>query len=413
MYIQQKLPGHQSMLKPTTVLTRRPDLDIRLDSFNRVHIGAAGQRVRSGAHSLAVLDVFARPLSVQEALARLCPGNRQDWIDVSSTIFHLYQAGALVDPAQAAFTPDAYGGFGTAYGHIALLNDRQRTASFLRAIQEVVRPGDVVVDIGTGTGVLAVAAARAGAAQVYAIEAGAMADVAQAVFALNAVSERITLLRDWSTRVELPQRADVLISEIIGSDPFVERVLPVLHDARQRFLKPEARFLPASLKVWGLPVTLPPGRLAEHMVMPEALASWNDWYGIDFTPLLRMPPPTTKPLRNFKTQDTASWPRLSAPLLLAEVDFATFQDTTVERVVTAPVTQAGYVNGLALFFELQLGSHVLSTRPGLRETGSSWATPVWYLGATRLVQPGESVTIQYRYGVQGNTSDVRLIAVES
>ena len=398
-----------SMLQPTTVLIRRPALDIRLDSFNQAYIVVAGQYFRSGARSLAVLDAFARPISVQAALAQLRVFGRQDWVDLTGTIIQLYRTGALVDPAQAEFTPDVHSFFGTPFGHISMLNDRQRTAGFVRAIQEVVQPGDVVVDIGTGTGVLAVAAARAGAAHVYAIEAGATADVAQAIFALNEVSERITLLRGWSTQMELPQRADVLVGELIGSDPFVERILPVLQDARQRFLKSQGRFLPASMKVLGLPVTIPSDQLAAHIVQPEALASWHKWYGIDFTPLMRLLPPATKPLRQVKSHPAAAWPILSAPLLLAEIHFATFQDTAAERVVTATVTQAGQLNGLAICFELQLGTHVLSTHPRLVEACSNWATPVWYFGSTRTVQPGETLMIQYRYGFQGNLSEVRLM----
>ena len=72
---------------------------------------------------------------------------------------------------------------------VKMLNDRARTDAFIRAIEATVRPGDVVVDLGTGTGVLALAAARAGARRVYAIEASGVGRAARSVF------EPMTLLR--------------------------------------------------------------------------------------------------------------------------------------------------------------------------------------------------------------------------
>ena len=107
--------------------------------------------------------------------------------------------------------------------HIAMLNDRRRTASFLAAIRRVVRPGDVVVDVGTGTGVLAIAAAQAGAARVYAVEATGIGKLAEANFRANGLQDRITLVPGWSMQVTLPERADVLVSEVIGKTPLVNK----------------------------------------------------------------------------------------------------------------------------------------------------------------------------------------------
>jgi predicted RNA methylase len=83
--------------------------------------------------------------------------------------------------------------------HVALLNDRRRTGA--ETITQVVKPGDVVVDLASGTGILALAAARAGAAHVYAIESTAVGRVAQALFEANGFGDRITLLSGWSTRL--------------------------------------------------------------------------------------------------------------------------------------------------------------------------------------------------------------------
>lgn len=88
-----------------------------------------------------------------------------------------------------------------------------------------VAPGDVVVDLGTGSGVLVVAAARAGARRVYAVEADTIADGTHAVFEANGVLDRVTPVGSRSTEITLPEPADVLVAELIGNEPLGERVL--------------------------------------------------------------------------------------------------------------------------------------------------------------------------------------------
>ena len=73
---------------------------------------------------------------------------------------------------------------------------------------------------------LAVAAARAGARHVYAIEATPLAHEAREVVRANGLEDRVTVVEGWSTRISLPERASVAVSEILGSDALEERVLP-------------------------------------------------------------------------------------------------------------------------------------------------------------------------------------------
>ena len=81
----------------------------------------------------------------------------------------------------------------------SMLDDRGRTNGFCHALRTIVKPDDVVVDIGTGTGVLATCAALAGARKVYAVESSGIAEVAARVFAANGVTDRVTLVRERST----------------------------------------------------------------------------------------------------------------------------------------------------------------------------------------------------------------------
>ena len=109
--------------------------------------------------------------------------------------------------------------------HHSMLLDEVRTRTFLQAILRAVKPGDVVLDIGSGTGILALFACLAGASHVYAVEEGSVIEIAEQVCRDNGFEERVTFLQDWSTNVELPERANVLVTET--TDAHLAR----LHDA--------------------------------------------------------------------------------------------------------------------------------------------------------------------------------------
>ena len=107
----------------------------------------------------------------------------------------LIEESALVSPgAERARTS----GWADPVEHARMLHDERRTGDYVAALAAAVRPNDVVLDIGTGSGVLAVAAARAGARRVYAVEASDIAEVAQRVFVVNGVEDQVTLLPGWS-----------------------------------------------------------------------------------------------------------------------------------------------------------------------------------------------------------------------
>ena len=106
--------------------------------------------------------------------------------------------------------------------HRSMLVDEERCRSFMRAIFKTVRPGDIVLDIGSGTGILALFACLAGARHVYALEHDGVIEVARRICRDNGFGDRVTFVRDWSTNVELPERVDVVITETIGNIGFEE-----------------------------------------------------------------------------------------------------------------------------------------------------------------------------------------------
>ena len=99
--------------------------------------------------------------------------------------------------------------------HRTMICDRVRTEAFRRAIDSVVRPGDIVLDVGAGSGILSVFAARAGAARVYAVERTRAAVLAQDSPPRTGRADRPG--DPWRlTDVELPERVDVIVSEWLG-----------------------------------------------------------------------------------------------------------------------------------------------------------------------------------------------------
>src|SRR6185436_18926126 len=110
-----------------------------------------------------------------------------------------------------------------------MIADLGRTAAYAKALERRVTPDSVVVDIGTGTGIFALLAARLGARKVYAIDYG------RRIAAANGLSERIEFIQGFSTDVQLAEQADVIVSDIHGVLPAHDRSLFAIIDARDRF----------------------------------------------------------------------------------------------------------------------------------------------------------------------------------
>ena len=399
-------------LSQNTLLQRVPDLNMHLGSGNNLRISIGDYVLEGGPHSLAVLDAFAQPRQLSEALEQLRARTSgvQDWMDLTSTIFQFYQAGVLRDEtrAESLFTNDDTG-YDAPPIHLAMLNDRARTARFLAGIREIVRPGDVVVDIGTGTGILAVAAAQAGARHVYAIEATSIGRSASAVFAANGLADRITLLQGWSTQVSLPERADVLISEMIGNEPLGERVLEVTADALRRLLKPDARLVPSKVTLFGLPVTIPAAELVKRTFTIETLRTWRAWYDIDFGPLAEA---TRNASNMFYTNPYSAreWQSIGDPVLLADIDLTAVSQLLIDTTTSFTANVSGQLNGVIVYFELELGPNTcLSTCPAQVDEDNHWRSPVWVLPDTLSAQAGDRFDIIYRYRVPGTQRQVDVV----
>lgn len=392
-------------LRADSRLECAPGLRLRLSGPGQVEIELRdGTALQLGDRALDVLSAFARPTTFREGVNRLGPRavGVADYVGLMETIQKMAHAGALLVDGAPALRIEAGGPtFGGAPAHIRILDDRVRTSRWIAAIESVVRAGDVVVEVGTGTGVLAIAAARAGARRVYTIEGGAMAPVAREVIQANGVADRVTVVEGWSTEVTLPEKGSVFVSETIGNLAFDENLIAIARDAVRRHLAPGALMIPQNLRLLALPVQAPAEWTRRLTFAPAATRTWREWYGIDFDVLNALP--VDYGARGWRRPDHASWPVLGAPVPIASAEFAGSVQAELDTDTLATLTGEGELNAFMLFFESQLADAVsLSTDPRLpaAEFPGNWRNPVWLVSPIG-VRPGENVRVAFSWRERG------------
>ena len=132
--------------------------------------------------------------------------------------------------------------------HADMLLDGRRMKAFSEAIARTVRPGDVVVDVGSGTGILALLAAKAGARAVYAIERGPMAKLIERAAEKNGFADVIRVFRGDARAISLPEKPSVLVSEMISSFGLEEDYLGLLGTVRAQCTD-DVRIIPQDMEI--------------------------------------------------------------------------------------------------------------------------------------------------------------------
>jgi hypothetical protein len=160
------------------------------------------------------------------------------------------------------------------------------------------------------------------------------------VFEANGVADRVTLIPGWSRQIELPERADLLVAEVIGNEPLEEEILETTLDARRRLLKPGARLVPNALELLARPLLLPEAEIRQRVFGRAAVARWRGLYGMDFQPLLDAA--ARYPVYSVAEGEvTAKWPPAGPAAVLASVDLATFEQASVRAVADLVVDPPG------------------------------------------------------------------------
>jgi protein arginine N-methyltransferase 1 len=139
--------------------------------------------------------------------------------------------------------------------HEYMLTDRPRVDTYHTAISRTVKPGDTVIDLGTGVGILAFFAAGQGAKKVYAIDHSKIILVAEQVAQHNQI-KNVEFLQIHSKKFTLDSPVDVIIHEQMGNFLLDEDMVDNICDLRDRLLKKDGRIIPDKFELYIEPVKI-------------------------------------------------------------------------------------------------------------------------------------------------------------
>ncbi len=234
-----------------------------------------------------------------------------------------------------------------------MMRDRVRMDAYAEALRRAVRPGCVVLDIGTGTGIFALLACRLGARRVYAIEVNDAIHLAREIAIANGYGDRITFIQDFSSQVSLPEPADVIVSDLRGVLPLYKGHIPAVADARRRLLAPGGVLIPRRDTLWAAVVD------AAEAYLP-VVSPWEERpFGLDLSA------GRTVIANSWRKTTVTAEQCLVEPLPWADLDYTRIEDPHVQGELTWTVTKAGTGHGLSVWFEAQLFEDIgFSTAPG-------------------------------------------------
>ncbi|GAA0312117.1 hypothetical protein GCM10009087_22810 [Sphingomonas oligophenolica] len=265
--------------------------------------------------------------------------------------------------------------------HFSIVRDEARNRVYDTALRNAIFPGCTVLEIGTGTGLLAMMAARAGAARVITCEVDpAVAAAARDNIAVNGFADRVTVVNKHSTRLELGDvggQADILVSEIVSNDLLSEGALPAHEDAVPRLLKPGGAVIPVRGRI----------RIA---LMDDGGAAQPDLGLIDSFDLSAFNR-LRRPYRDIPVGSPAITLRSAATDLFA-FDFAN-GPWRGDRCETRIASQGGRVTGVVQWIALDLDDREhYENHPG-PGAASCWGAIFWPFARPVMSAPGEYLAI--------------------
>lgn len=236
--------------------------------------------------------------------------------------------------------------------HRHYLGDEVRFAAYERALRILCAEGPTVLDLGAGTGLLGLTALRCGAARVYGVESTGLADFAAALAATNGfAADRYQVIRGRSTKIDLPEQVDLVISDQLGAFAVEGSPFLSLADAASRHLRPGGRLVPSAVELWMAPV--------DSAHVRDHLEFWTrPRCGLDISPL--------RDLAIGKTlyEQPRDEEFMARPARLARLDPGEAR-SALDLRAEFETAREGVVNGLAGWFRAELAPGVwISTAPG-------------------------------------------------
>lgn len=277
---------------------------------------------------------------------------------------------------------DSYAHFGI---HEEMLKDEVRTLSYRNAMwwNKHLFADKVVLDVGCGTGILCMFAAKAGAKQVIGIDMSNIIDQAQKIIEANGFKDTITLIKGKMEDVVLPvEKVDIIISEWMGYFLLYESMLDTVLYARDRYLAPDGLMFPDQANLYL-------AAIEDQEYKEEKIGFWDDVYGFDYSCIkeiaLREPLVDTVELKSVVTD----------PCLVKNLDLLTVkkEDLTFVADWKLRSTRNDYVHAILGWFDVSFNAAhkpvKFSTGPHAKYT--HWKQTVFYLGDMLTVKTGDEI----------------------
>lgn len=192
---------------------------------------------------------------------------------------------SATDKSQLAFSEQHYF---TSYDHFGIheemLKDTSRTLSYRSAMykNKHLFKDKVVLDVGCGTGILSMFAAKAGAKHVYSVDMSNIIEKAREIVSLNGFDDKITLLQGKLEDIELPvKEVDIIVSEWMGYFLLYESMLDTVLYARDKYLVKGGLILPDKC-------TMHIAGIEDAQYKDEKIHYWEDVYGFDYSPFIKV-----------------------------------------------------------------------------------------------------------------------------
>ena len=265
--------------------------------------------------------------------------------------------------------------------HRFLLADSSRTRRYRDAINRVVREGDVVLDLGAGTGILSCFACLAGARKVYAVEISDAIEFAKEIRQSNGLGDRIELIKERSQNVALPEPVDVVIADVGASFGLQDGALGSLLDARRRCLKPGGRIIPSAFQLFVAPIELDDKR---------SLNVWaKDCYGVDLSSIRRFAANTNY---HFSLN---SGLLLGPPAALATIHFESVNSSYLAAEASCVATRDGRMHGVAGWITEDLAPGIAFTNSPIAPT-VDWTQSFFPVQTPVELQAGDYVRVRIK-----------------
>jgi type II protein arginine methyltransferase len=273
------------------------------------------------------------------------------------------------------------------FWHIPMMNDTRRNDAFEAAIKVAVEktgPGARVLDIGTGSGLLSMMAARAGAQTVTACEiVPIIADMAKQIVAQNGYADRVTVHAKLSTALsvgaELEAPADILVSEILSSDLLTENVLETFEDAHARLLKKDATIIPRAASAIGCLVE---SDILAGYVFVDQVSGFNlSRFGAFAAQKL--------PIHGTMTD----WRRLSDDVELLRVDLTAKRHDSGLTRLSIPVLADGVASGIVQWMHVDLAEGISFDNHPDGYTDGGWLQVLHTFPQPIQVRAGETLDV--------------------